>query len=86
VIALRKNITAMGFPACLLNDNTATGTDANYRSVWTRDGCPAVVQTTGMTEPDIREAQRAMLHTLLEAVTPNGQVPANVRIDDGAPE
>lgn len=86
LIALRKNITAMGFSACSLDDNTVTGTDANYRSVWARDGCFAVVQTIEMTEPDIREAQRATLRTLLEAVTPNGQVPGNVRIDDGAPE
>jgi sucrose-6F-phosphate phosphohydrolase len=86
MIALRKNITPMGFSACSLNDNTVTGTDANYRSVWARDGCFTVVQTIEMTEPDIREAQRATLRTLLEAVTPTGQVPANVRIADGAPE
>ncbi len=86
LIALRKNITPMGFSACSLNDNTVTGTDANYRSVWARDGCFTVVQTIEMTEPDIREAQRATLRTLLDAVTPTGQVPANVRIADGAPE
>jgi sucrose-6-phosphatase len=39
-----------------------------------------------ITDPDIREAQRRTLCTLLEAVAPNGQVPANVRIKDGAPE
>lgn len=84
--ALRRNITPMGFSACSLDDNTVTGTDANYRSVWARDGCFTIVQTAEMDEPDIREVQRRTLRTLLDAVSVNGQVPANVRIDDGAPD
>jgi sucrose-6F-phosphate phosphohydrolase len=84
--ALRRNITPLGFSACSLADNTVTGTDANYRSVWARDGCFTVVQTIEMDDPDLRAAQRATLRTLLDAVAPNGQVPANVRIDDGLPE
>ena len=86
LVALRKNITPVGFSACSLADNTVTGTDVNYRSVWARDGCFTVVQTIEMDEPDMREAQRATLRTLLGAVAPNGQVPANVRIDDGSAE
>jgi sucrose-6F-phosphate phosphohydrolase len=86
LIALRKNITPLGFSACSLEDNVTTGTDANYRSVWARDGCFVVAQTAEMKDPDIREAQRRTLCTLLDATTPNGQVPANVRIDDGIPD
>ena len=86
LVALRKNITPMGFSACSLNDNSVTGTDVNYRSVWARDGCFTVVQTIEMDDPDIREAQRLTLRTLLDAIAPNGQVPANVRIDDRTPE
>jgi sucrose-6F-phosphate phosphohydrolase len=86
LIALRKNITPLGFSACSLADNTVTGTDANYRSVWARDGCFTIVQTVEMTDPDIRAAQRQTLCTLLDAVTVNGQVPANVRIDDRVPD
>jgi sucrose-6F-phosphate phosphohydrolase len=86
LIALRKNITPMGFSACSLTDNTVTGTDVNYRSVWARDGCFAVVQTIEMDDPDLREAQLLTLRTLLDAIAPNGQVPANVRIDTRAPE
>jgi sucrose-6F-phosphate phosphohydrolase len=86
LIALRKNITPLGFSACSLDDNTVTGTDANYRSVWARDGCFTVVQTIEMEDPDIREAQVRTLRTLLDAIAPNGQVPANVRIDTRAPE
>lgn len=86
LITLRKNITPLGFSACSLADNTVTGTDINYRSVWARDGCFTVVQTIDIDEPDIRTAQLATLRTLLNAIAPNGQVPANVRIDDGIPD
>ena len=86
LVALRKNITPLGFSACSLADNTVTGTDANYRSVWARDGCFIVVQTIEMDEPDLRAAQLLTLRTLLDAIAPNGQVPANVRIDTRTPE
>jgi sucrose-6F-phosphate phosphohydrolase len=84
--ALRKNITPLGFSACSLNDNTVTGTDINYRSIWARDGCFTLVQTIEMDDPDIREAQKQTLRTLLNAVSPPGQVPANVRIETLEPE
>lgn len=86
LIALHKNITPIGFSACSLTDNTVTGTDANYRSVWARDGCFTVIQTIEMDDPVLREAQLQTLRTLLGAIAPNGQVPANVRIDDLKPE
>jgi sucrose-6F-phosphate phosphohydrolase len=86
LVALRKNITPLGFSACSLADNPVTGTDANYRSVWARDGCFTVVQTIEMEDPDLRDAQRRTLVTLLAAIAPNGQVPANVRIDGAVPE
>ena len=84
--ALRKNITPLGFSACSLADNTVTGTDINYRSIWARDGCFTLVQTIEMDDPDIREAQKQTLRTLLNAVSPPGQVPANVRIETLEPE
>ncbi|MGH7943835.1 MAG: HAD-IIB family hydrolase [Opitutaceae bacterium] len=86
LIALRKNITPPGFSACSLSDNEVTGTDENYHSVWARDGCFTVVQTVEMNDPDIRAAQRSTLRTLLDAMAPNGQVPAHVRIKDLSPE
>jgi len=45
LVALRKNITPLGFSACSLADNQVTGTDANYRSVWARDGAITIVNT-----------------------------------------
>lgn len=84
--ALRKNITPLGFSACSLADNEATGTDINYRSVWARDGAITIVATMDLEAPDIRATQKATLRTLLDHLSANGQVPANVRVDDGRPD
>jgi len=86
IVALRKNMTPLGFSACSLNDNLVTGTDANYRSVWARDGALTLINTLDLDDPDIRACQRQTLATLLDATTPTGQIPANVRIDDGEPD
>jgi len=86
LVALRKNITPLGFSACSLADNTVTGTDVNYRSVWARDGAITVWNTLFLPDPDIRAAQLATLETLLNATSPTGQIPSNVRIDDGLPD
>jgi len=86
LVALRKNITPLGFSACSLADNVVTGTDVNYRSVWARDGAITVWNTLHIEDEDIRAAQIATLETLLNAATPNGQIPANVRIDTGEPD
>ena len=84
--ALRRNITPLGFSACSLDDNEITGTDVNYRSVWGRDGSITVINSLDLEEDDIRDCSRRTLETLLGAISPNGQIPANVRIDDGMPD
>lgn len=84
--AIRKNITPLGFSACSLADNEVTGTDVNYRSVWARDGAITIVGTIELNDPDIRAAQKNTLRTLFSQLAPNGQMPANVRIDDGTPD
>jgi len=86
VEALKRNITPLGFSACSLADNIVTGTDANYRSVWARDGSITIINTLDLDDDDVRLAQRRTLETLLNAIAPNGQIPANVRIDDGKPD
>jgi len=86
LLALRKNITPLGFSACSLADNEVTGTDINYRSVWARDGSITIVGSIELNDPDIRAAQKATLRTLFDHLAPNGQMPANVRIDDGTPD
>ncbi len=86
IIAIRKNITPLGFSACSLTDNEVTGTDVNYRSVWARDGAITIVGTIELNDPDIRAAQKQTLRTLFDHLAPNGQVPANVRIHEGTPD
>jgi sucrose-6-phosphatase len=84
--ALRRTITPAGFAACSPNDNEATGTDANYRRVWARDGGMVIADTIDLSEPDIRGAQQMTLRTIFDHVAPNGQVPASVSLDDGMPD
>lgn len=84
--ALRRNITPYGFSACSLTDNTVTGTDANYRSVWARDGAITLINTLDLDNTDVRTTARATLDTLLRAISPTGQIPANVRLDDLRPD
>lgn len=86
LVTIRKNITPLGFSACSLTDNEVTGTDVNYRSVWARDGAITIVGTVELEDPDIRTAQKSTLRTLFDHLAPNGQMPANVRIDDGTPD
>jgi glycogen debranching enzyme len=86
LVALRKNITPLGFSACSLADNTVTGTDANYRGVWARDGAFTLLNTLELDDDAVRACQRATLETLLSATSPTGQIPSNVRIDDGLPD
>jgi sucrose-6F-phosphate phosphohydrolase len=86
IATIRKNITPLGFSACSLADNEVTGTDVNYRSVWARDGSITIVGTMELNDPDIRAAQKETLRTLFSHLATNGQMPANVRIDDGTPD
>ncbi|MBA3849060.1 MAG: glycogen debranching protein [Opitutus sp.] len=83
LVALKKNITPLGFSACSLADNAVTGTDENYRSVWARDGAITIWSTLHLADPEIRAAQVRTFETLLGAVSVHGQIPANVRLDTG---
>jgi len=86
VAAVRRNITPLGFSACSLADNSVRGTDANYRSVWARDGAITVLGMLDLQDPRVLGAARNTLETLLDAIAPFGQVPTNVRVEDGKPD
>lgn len=86
VVALKKNITPLGYSACSLDDNDVTGTDANYRSVWARDGAITLISALAADVPEFQETARQTLVTLLDHVSPNGQIPSNVNIDTGEPD
>ncbi len=86
--ALKKNITPLGFAACSPEDNPVTGTDENYLSVWARDGALTLIGSLPLRTQDdaIHQCQRATLETLVRHISPNGQLPANVRIADERPD
>jgi sucrose-6-phosphatase len=84
--ALERCITPIGFSACSISDNSVTGTDENYNSVWGRDGSMAVVGSLKCHDDRFRDCQRNTLRTLLEHIAENGQVPAHVHVKTGKPE
>ena len=84
--ALRRNVTPKGFSACSLEDNQVYGTDANYRSVWARDGAKTIVWTLDLDDDDLRQCQEQTLRTILDHQAPAGQLPAHVLIDTDQPE
>lgn len=87
IIALKKNITPLGFSACSIKDNEANGTDENYYSVWARDGAITVIGSLPLVhDEEIHKCQRQTLLTLFEHISRNGQIPSNVRIDDNVPD
>lgn len=86
VEALERCITPLGFSACSIADNLTRGTDANYHSVWARDGAITVWGTLQAGELQLQEVQRQTLDTLISGISPNGQFPANVRVEDGEPD
>lgn len=86
--ALQRTITPLGFSACSLGDNDVVGTDENYYSVWARDGAITLIGSLPLLTQDeaIHQCQRQTLVTLLKHISPNGQIPANVRIADERPD
>jgi sucrose-6F-phosphate phosphohydrolase len=87
VDVIKKNITPLGFSACSLEDNDSNGTDENYRSVWARDGSITITGTIPLIHiPEIHECQRQTLETLISNISPNGQIPSNIRLENGRPD
>lgn len=86
VEGLRKNITPVGFSACSIADNETRGTDANYHSVWARDGSIALIGSLCLEDEAFRVCQKETLRTLLDHTSLTGQIPANVRIETMEPD
>lgn len=84
--ALERNITPKGFSACSLDDNQVSGTDANYRSVWARDGAKTTIWTLDLEDEAIRNCQYETLRTVLSHQAPAGQLPAHVTLDNDEAE
>ena len=84
--SLRRNVTPFGFTAASVSDNQLGLEDANYASVWARDGTMTGLWSMGLNNPEFLEAFAATLRLLARHQTPSGQIPAYVLLEDERPE
>lgn len=83
---LRRNITPLGFSACAIEGNRFGEIDQNYRRVWGRDGAIAIMGALYLRDEELRACMRNTLTTLLGHMSPIGQIPSNVGIEDDTPD
>jgi glycogen debranching enzyme len=81
---LRLNVTERGFSACSLQHDEDPA--SNYRSVWARDSAITTTWSLPLNDPELIEAGRRSLETILAAQTPEGHLPNYVDIATGHPE
>ena len=86
VDSLRRNVTPLGFTAASLEDNKLGVEDANYASVWARDGVLTGLWSMGLEDPEFTAAFAATLRLLARHQTPGGQIPAYILIDGERPD
>jgi len=86
IIALRRNITPLGFSAASLADNPLADKESNYFAVWSRDGIMTGLWSLCLNDSDLTECFRKTLLLLAEHQTESGQIPANVQIKTGIPD
>lgn len=77
---LRRNVTELGFSAASLADNPLTAHDANYASVWARDGVITGLWTMCLDDPGLIDTFRRTIRVLARHQSPSGQIPSNVRL------
>jgi len=83
---LRNNLTPLGFSAASLTHNSLNTHDANYASVWARDGIITGMWTLCLDDPQFIDAFRNTIRVLAKHQAPSGQIPSNVRIADEQPD
>jgi glycogen debranching enzyme len=84
--SLRRNVTPLGFTAASLADNRLGLEDANYASVWARDGVLTGLWSMGLDDAQLTEAFAATLRLLARHQAPSGQIPAYVMIQGERPD
>ncbi|MDP3984137.1 MAG: glycoside hydrolase 100 family protein [Acidimicrobiia bacterium] len=84
--SLHRNVTPLGFTAASLADNRFGLEDANYASVWARDGVMTGLWTLGLDEEVFTDAFRATVRLLAAHQTPAGQIPSYVLIESQRPD
>jgi hypothetical protein len=86
VESLHRNITPVGFTAASIADNRLGLEDANYASVWARDGVMTGLWSLGLEEPAFTDAFKATVRLLARHQTPAGQIPSYVLIESQRPD
>jgi len=84
--SLRRNVIDLGFTAASIADNPLSAQDANYASVWARDGIITGLWTLCLDDPELLEAFGKTLRLLAKHQAPSGQIPANVRVAGEHPD
>jgi hypothetical protein len=84
--SLHRNVTPLGFTAASIADNRLGLEDANYASVWARDGVMTGLWCLGLEEPAFTEAFRATVRLLARHQTQSGQIPSYVLIESQRPD
>ena len=79
--SVRRNVIDLGFTAASIADNPLSAHDANYASVWARDGVITGLWTLCLEDPELLKAFESTLRLLAKHQAPSGQIPSNVRLD-----
>ena len=67
-------------------DNPLSAHDANYASVWARDGVITGLWTLCLEDPELLKAFERTLRLLAKHQAPSGQIPSNVRVAGERPD
>lgn len=84
--SVRRNVIDLGFTAASVADNPLSAHDANYASVWGRDGVITGLWTLCLDDPEFLEAFGRTLRLLAKHQAPSGQIPSNVRVAGEQPD
>jgi len=84
--SLRRNVTPLGFTAASLSDNQLGLEDANYASIWARDGAITGLWSMGLDDGEFIDAFAATLRLLARHQAPSGQIPAYVLVEGERPD
>jgi hypothetical protein len=83
---VRRNVHPLGFTAASTTANELSAHDANYAAVWARDGVITGLWTMCLEDSELISCFERTLRTLASHQSEAGQIPTNIRIEDGVPD
>ncbi|HKX74960.1 MAG TPA: glycoside hydrolase 100 family protein [Acidimicrobiia bacterium] len=84
--SLRRSVTPLGFTAASLHDNQLGLEDANYASIWARDGVMTGLWSMGLDDSEFLATFASTLRLLARHQAPSGQIPAYVMLEGERPD